>query len=276
MGRPLTPVIVQVHGISNPASLGHYVLVTGKTGNTYSIIDPGCSQASDLSSAFSCPSVADPTRTVSYGNSYVIVGTVKDPPDRSEVDVSIPGNAALQVVDPNGLQTAFDPATFQTSNQIPNSAYSLYALDDDEEVSPLIGPAHYVQIPTPMQGISRVVVRGLATGNFALNISAYDRLGQNEGPLSFSGSAQPGSTATFLVTVSTTPGSAGSVSSLPGDRNGDGVVDCSDLAIVKASFGKKSGQAGFDPRADVNGDGVVNLVDLATVSRQLPAGTKCQ
>lgn len=60
-----------------------------------------------------------------------------------------------------------------------------------------------------------------------------------------------------------------------GDRNGDGVVNCADLAIVKASFGKKTGQAGFDPRADVNGDGVVNILDLAAVAKALPAGTTC-
>jgi hypothetical protein len=53
-------------------------------------------------------------------------------------------------------------------------------------------------------------------------------------------------------------------------------VNCADIAIVKASFGKKTGQPGFDPRADVNGDGIVNVSDLATVSRQLPAGTTCK
>lgn len=62
---------------------------------------------------------------------------------------------------------------------------------------------------------------------------------------------------------------------IPGDLNGDGRVDCNDLGIVKASFGKRSGQSGFDPRADVNGDGVVDVRDLATVARNLPAGTKC-
>lgn len=62
---------------------------------------------------------------------------------------------------------------------------------------------------------------------------------------------------------------------LPGDVNGDSVVSCADLAIVKASYGKSSSQPGYDLRADVNADGIVNLVDLATVSQKLAAGTIC-
>ena len=61
-----------------------------------------------------------------------------------------------------------------------------------------------------------------------------------------------------------------------GDINGDSTVNCADLSILKASFGKSSTQSGFDMRADVNGDGVVNILDLAAVSRQLPAGSVCK
>jgi hypothetical protein len=61
----------------------------------------------------------------------------------------------------------------------------------------------------------------------------------------------------------------------PLDLNGDGLINCADLAIVKASFGKKTGQPGFDPRADVNGDGIVNVLDLSAVAKQVPAGTTC-
>ena len=47
-----------------------------------------------------------------------------------------------------------------------------------------------------------------------------------------------------------------------GDANGDDVVSILDFALLKASFGKSTGQAGYDPRADFNGDGTVNAVDF--------------
>jgi CSLREA domain-containing protein len=83
--------------------------------------------------------------------------------------------------------------------------------------------------------------------------------------------------AVFTNTASSATSSAAklTVTALVGDVNVDGVVNCVDIAIVKASFGKKNGQVGFDPRADVNKDGVVNVVDLAIASKQLPQGTTC-
>jgi hypothetical protein len=62
---------------------------------------------------------------------------------------------------------------------------------------------------------------------------------------------------------------------ISGDVNGDGKIDCTDVAIVKASLGKRSGQTGFDARADLNRDGIVDVRDLAIVAQQLPNGTKC-
>ncbi|BDT59423.1 hypothetical protein MasN3_29170 [Massilia varians] len=62
---------------------------------------------------------------------------------------------------------------------------------------------------------------------------------------------------------------------LRADANGDGMVDCADVAIVKASVGKRSGQASFDPRADVTGDGIVDLRDLAYVNQRLAPGSVC-
>lgn len=61
-----------------------------------------------------------------------------------------------------------------------------------------------------------------------------------------------------------------------GDVNGDGVVDCADLALIKASFGSKAGSRSFNPDVDVDVNGMIDIRDLAIVARQLPAGTVCK
>lgn len=64
--------------------------------------------------------------------------------------------------------------------------------------------------------------------------------------------------------------------SIPGDVNGDGVVNCADIAVVKTAFGTQVGQPGYNANADVNNDGVVNIIDESIVARHLPSGTRCQ
>ncbi len=52
---------------------------------------------------------------------------------------------------------------------------------------------------------------------------------------------------------------------IPGDVNGDGVVDIGDVAAVAGSFGKQSGDPGFNPNADLNSDGRIDVFDLVLV-----------
>ncbi len=60
-----------------------------------------------------------------------------------------------------------------------------------------------------------------------------------------------------------------------GDVDGDGVVTCTDVAIIRAALGRRAGQPGFDARADLNRDGVIDVRDLASVIRQLAPGVAC-
>ena len=61
-----------------------------------------------------------------------------------------------------------------------------------------------------------------------------------------------------------------------GDVNGDGVVNCSDLALIKASFGSRSGAPAFNPDVDLDSNGLIDIRDLAIAARQLPPGTVCK
>ncbi len=48
---------------------------------------------------------------------------------------------------------------------------------------------------------------------------------------------------------------------LPGDSNGDGTVDGTDLARVQAAYRTAAGQSNFDPQSDFNVDGHVGCID---------------
>ncbi|MBV6321131.1 M12 family metallo-peptidase [Duganella violaceipulchra] len=61
---------------------------------------------------------------------------------------------------------------------------------------------------------------------------------------------------------------------LVGDVNGDGAVNCDDLALIKAALGKRTGQAGYDARADLNKDGVVDARDLVAESQRIAGGCR--
>lgn len=54
---------------------------------------------------------------------------------------------------------------------------------------------------------------------------------------------------------------------VPGDANGDGVVDGKDVAIVSKAYNTHPGDPAWDPRADLNGDLVVDGKDIAIVSK---------
>lgn len=59
-----------------------------------------------------------------------------------------------------------------------------------------------------------------------------------------------------------TPEPGGEPERIPGDANGDDRVNHLDLLKLILSYGKNSGNAGYDPDADLNDDGNVNRDDV--------------
>lgn len=61
----------------------------------------------------------------------------------------------------------------------------------------------------------------------------------------------------------------GDVVAKAGDVNGDGVVDGSDLMLVKNQFGRTSSDSGWNSACDLNGNGRVDAADVALVTRAI-------
>ena len=58
---------------------------------------------------------------------------------------------------------------------------------------------------------------------------------------------------------------------LPGDANGDGVIDQTDLQAIQAARGTSAGQTNYNFDADANRDGRVNPADLGIAKKNLGA-----
>jgi len=60
---------------------------------------------------------------------------------------------------------------------------------------------------------------------------------------------------------------------LPGDCDGNGVVDVFDVIIIVNAFGSTPGDPNWDPRADLDGNGVVDVFDVIEVVNNFGTGT---
>jgi len=54
---------------------------------------------------------------------------------------------------------------------------------------------------------------------------------------------------------------------IPGDVDGDGIVDIFDLVSVANVYGTKPGDPDWNPNADVKGDGIIDIFDLVLVAQ---------
>jgi hypothetical protein len=88
--------------------------------------------------------------------------------------------------------------------------------------------------------------------------------------------AAAGQTVTLTVALAAAKGTSGDYLLgfyLPGDVNGNGVVDSTDVNSIKSALGAKNGDPGYNFSADSNRDGRINAADLNIARKNLGAGT---
>ncbi len=63
------------------------------------------------------------------------------------------------------------------------------------------------------------------------------------------------------------------ISEVPGDVDGDGDVDLTDLGLLLSAYGTSVGDPNYNPNADFDENGVIDLTDLATLLANYGTGT---
>lgn len=189
---------------------------------------------------------------------------------------STPGNMTIYandsvqiaITDPQGRRIGYVDGTVQ--REIPEATYLDEQVKDDNPSirgDHSVPTSHVLTIVSPQNALYTLTVTGMAAGSPNIEIYRYTEGGSPQVKQTLA-LPQLESGQTIVQTIR--------YSNLIGDLNGDGVVDCADLLIVRSSFGKKLGDVGFSPIADVNLDGVVDVRDLASVSQHLGGSVKCQ
>ncbi len=165
--------------------------------------------------------------------------------------------ADVQVIN----STAFEVYSYVTSR------FNLY---DFAEIAPMLPP----QVWSWLDGADQQTILGYTVWLNTTNTGPVSTPTQlfGTGPYVFGGYDTTGGVADFSRNdnyfVDTTDVGSMVVEMFHkiGDTNSDGDMDATDLSAMSLSFGKRLGQAGYNPLADVNEDGIVDATDVTLLS----------
>lgn len=152
------PIVVGVD-LNSGGNPGHFALVIGEVDGHFLINDPGHVDATNLDY---------------YNNIFETRGYVGASGTNSGFDISVGDAAEVLVVDPQGRQTGYDPASGTVLEGIPQSAH----FADSPESSDLTGApgtstSHLVQIYQPLQGHYQIFLVGEKSSNCQLSLRSY-------------------------------------------------------------------------------------------------------
>ncbi len=140
-------------------------------------------------------------------------------------------------------------ATLCPCTTIPTSMWYLYAVTQTEDS---LNPGY----PLPFAGsgrLARLTFQGIVTGTTALHF-CYSK-----------GSAKDGEALwPAMLDATITVGGP----TLPGDLNGDCLVDILDIMLVASHWNTSAGDPTYDPLYDLNGDAGVDIIDIMMVAAE--------
>jgi hypothetical protein len=207
------PVVITV---TNPASgHQHFVVVTGKVDNTYSIIDPGYLGKTRLSDwgdppIFSVYGVVKGRNPSSSRPSVYRMPKIPSGSDSTEVDFALVDKATLLVTAPDGTQTGFDPVRGEVVKGSLQSAYFAddNAIDTDAENVAPTSTTYSVQWSLPLEGSYSVELNGIELGTYELTMKTFDTDGNPQSFAVLPGIADVGTTSAFAVEFTPAPGNS--------------------------------------------------------------------
>lgn len=221
------PVIVGVK-LDAEGNPGHFVVVNGKSGSNYTIVDPATGtqrSLSDYGNQFSTRGIVSGSLS-NFAKQFSTRGMVTAPPgDISQLGVGVDLNATVTLIDPHGNITGID-SVGSVRQEIANSAFFRDRLDDDvtEQAGAVEGA--YLQVRFPEAGFYRLVVKGEALGPFSVTIRGFKKDGSPQETVPINGFARRQSSHTYLLAYDP---DASQIEVQPlnatGDYDGDGKSD---------------------------------------------------
>jgi hypothetical protein len=112
-------------------------------------------------------------------------------------------------------------------------------------------PLYQFTVTTTKSGTTAIAsVTGIVAGNYDVTVVSEHTLMNVKQNVAIAGP----STALNMGTL------------LEGNANDDNIINIQDFGILSASYGKSSGVAGYDPRADFDRSGLVNIADFGLLA----------